>query len=260
MAKQPPTIGPLVVTKGRMETGDQFYARALERRGTRRPIDNALAASLDALKGEWPLITRESLKADRAFLLKGRDDNDGTRPLSPEDQAACERLVRWGQAARDQADARVEAEREAARVKAKREAARVEAETTARDLAAARDEVKKAAAIAEAEKAAVLVEAERAAHAEADRIAQVKAWGLQGGRKRTVRTERGVKALKAFWAEQGWDLDKYKPYDKGNKSKIEKTTKKLGVGEREIARYLGVIFPEKTRKRLRRPRSSAAPK
>jgi hypothetical protein len=149
---------------------------------------------------------------------------------------------------------------QAQRVAAEKEAARVEAEKKARDLVAARDEAKRAAALAEAEKAAAIAEAERAAQAEADRVAQVKAWGSQGGGERAELTKSGVEKLKAFWAGQGWKLDEYKPNDTGNKTKIEKAAKELNVSTSTIRRWLRFMFPEKTRKRQRRPRSSAAPK
>jgi hypothetical protein len=84
--------------------------------------------------------------------------------------------------------------------------------------------------------------------------------GKRGGKKRTVLTDKGVIDLKAFWAERGWDLDEYKPNDTGNKTKIQKAAQKLEVSKGTIHRWLRVIFPEKTRKRQRRPRSSAAPK
>ena len=101
-------------------------------------------------------------------------------------KAEKERAASEIQTARDQAQ----------RVAAEKEAARVEAEKKARDLVAARDEAKKAAALAEAEKAAAIAEAERAAQAEADRVAQVKAWGSQGVESEPNSPRAGLRSSK----------------------------------------------------------------
>ena len=141
MAKPPPSLGPIVVTKGRMETGDQFFARREAERGTARlTIDEALAASRDALDVDLTFI---GLEADRAFVLKERDDNpDGTKPLSLEAWATCARLMNIGNAARAEAARRAQAETEAraaARLKRvkKETAARVEKRTIERQKKAA---------------------------------------------------------------------------------------------------------------------------
>ena len=264
MAKQPPPTKPLIVIKGRMETGDQFFARCLAERGTARQIiDEALAASREALDAGLMFI---GLEADRAFVIKERDDNpDGTKPLSPEAWTACARLMSIGQATRAELAKRAAAEA-AERAAAEKEAARVETETAARDLAAARDEAERVAAIAEseraraeAERAVAIAESERAARAEAERVARAKARSAKGGRGRTAETEKGVAKLEAFWGAEGW-LDKYKPYDKDNKIRIDKTMKALKVSRETVYRYLRVIFPEKKRGRRPRAPSSETPR
>ena len=83
--------------------------------------------------------------------------------------------------------------------------------------------------------------------------------GKKGAEGRTGLTKTGVANLEAFWAEQGWDLDNYKLYDKDNKIKKEKTAKKLGVSVGQIGRYLRAKFPEMKRKRRPRAPPSAAP-
>jgi hypothetical protein len=282
-AKQPPTFGPIVVTKSLMLTAKEFFARQKGRRGTRTDLDEALSWALWADDSDLAPMVRARFDAYRALVLKALAcDPLGIIEASPEVKEACHWRSEIGKTARTQAEtmrhaevetaSRVKAEKE--RAEAEKEAARVEAEKKARDLTAARDEAKKAAAIAEseraraeseraradAERAAARAESERATQAEADRVAQVRAWGSEGGGKRAELTERGVKNLKAFWAEQSFDLDNYKPNDTGNKTKIDETAKKLKVSKGTVQRYLRVIFPERTRKRQPRPRSSAVSK
>jgi len=46
-----PRPAPITVTKGRAVTGREFYDRTEARRGTRLPLDSALAAAQSALEG-----------------------------------------------------------------------------------------------------------------------------------------------------------------------------------------------------------------
>lgn len=246
MAKPPPKFGPIAITKGRMETGDQFFARrAAERGAARLAIDEALAASLDALDAD---LTFFGLEADRALVLKERDDNpDGTKPLSLEAQAACTQLVSIGEAARAEVTKRAQAKTEA-RAAAEIEAARAEAETAERERARA-----------DAERAAARAEAERAAQAEANRAARAKAWSSQGGQGRTAVTWRGVLKLEAFFEQKGLDINILKTYDEHNTSKKKEAAKALGVTLRTIDRYVAARFPEKKQKRRPRPPPSETP-
>lgn len=147
MAKQPTTIGSVVITKGPMLTAEQFFARQEKRRGTRKALDEALSWARWALNSDLAPMVRATFDAYRALVLKAlADDPLGIIPASPEVEEACRWLSEIGNTARSQTEtmrhaeaetsARVEAERErgAARLKRvkKETAERVEAETIER--------------------------------------------------------------------------------------------------------------------------------
>jgi hypothetical protein len=219
MAKQPPTIGPLVVTKGLMETGDQFFARRVAERGTARQIiDDALAASLDALR---PDLTFFGLEADRAFVLKERDDNpDGTKPLSAEAWAACARLMEIGKATRGEVAKRAQAEA----------AALAQANTKAR-AAARLKRVKK--------EIAARVEMATAARVEAETIERQRKGATVEATKKRLELQARVVAtrhekIRTIYAKNGWPPDKTKV--------VKQIASDLGVSESTIRRDLPTIF------------------
>ena len=197
MAKQPPKFGPVTITKGQMQKGDEFYARQEERRGTRKALDEALSLALWVDVDRLAPMARTIFDAKRALVLKAlADDPLGIIPASPEVEEACRWLSNTGVTARSQATIK-------------------------------------------------------------------KNWSSQGGKGRTAETDDGIANLKAYWSEQGWDLDQYKPYDTGNTHKVEKSAEALGVDKRTIGRYIARYmrdrFPEMTKKRRRRAPSSETP-
>ena len=116
MAKRPPPRKPLVVTKGEMVTGGEFYDRLEKKRGTRAPLDEALSMALWASPDDRLMpMARASFEADRALVRKARDDNPlGTNPPSLEVLAACGRLRDIGMAARSQIETTTYVEAETA--------------------------------------------------------------------------------------------------------------------------------------------------
>ena len=89
--------GPIQVRSGSRLTGAEFYARALEERGTLAPIDNAIAAAFDALESKPTPIERayvEKALLTIAGVFAGNPN--GTEPLTPRIIEACQLLERFG--------------------------------------------------------------------------------------------------------------------------------------------------------------------
>jgi hypothetical protein len=107
--KKRKVAGPILVRPGSRLTGTEFYAKALERRGTRAPLDNALAAARDALEGKLKFIARAYVEEAQAIVRSAlADDPLGVKPLTPRVMEACRLLEHFSAVARTQAHMQTE--------------------------------------------------------------------------------------------------------------------------------------------------------
>jgi len=103
LPKREAEFDPIPVLPGNNQTAAEFYAEALERRGTRAPLDNALAAARDALEARLTFIARAHIEEAQAIVRSALADNpDGTTSLTPHVVEACQLLAGFGAAARMQ--------------------------------------------------------------------------------------------------------------------------------------------------------------
>jgi hypothetical protein len=99
--KKPAAAGPNPTLSGFMKSADEVYAKVSARRGTRAPLDSALAAACDAVKGKLTFIARAYVDEALVIVLNAlSDDPLGFRPLAPRVMEACQLLERFGAAVR----------------------------------------------------------------------------------------------------------------------------------------------------------------
>jgi hypothetical protein len=92
--------GPLIL-KGRTQTAEEFFARTEGRRGTRAPLDEALAAGRDALEAKLTPDARANVEGAMAIVRAAlADDPLGIKLPETRVSKAMARLERFGTEAR----------------------------------------------------------------------------------------------------------------------------------------------------------------